>query len=118
MIKSIWKNTKRKMILLGVSSPDNELSKVLTKLISDPSVLILTEKTSNFSHPHAINSIDCLMAPLELDREKESHLRPDLLITIGGMIISKKIKSFLRNHKAKYHYHIGKTFANDTFFYL
>ena len=106
------------MILVGVSKPDAELSSVLSKLLEDPTVVVLTEKTSNFSHPKAIGAIDCLMAPLELEPKNQADLQPDILITTGGMVVSKKIKFFLREHQAKHHFHLGNTAANDTFFYL
>ena len=117
-LQSLWNKAKRKMILVGVSKPDAELSSVLSKLLKDPAVVVLTEKTSNFSHPKAIGAIDCLMAPLELEPNNLVDLQPDILITTGGMVVSKKIKFFLREYQAKHHFHLGRTAANDTFFYL
>lgn len=117
-LQSLWDKAKRKMILVGVSKPNAELSAVLSKLLKDPTVVVLTEKTSNFSNPKAIGAIDCLIAPVELEPHNQSDLQPDLLITTGGMVVSKKIKFFLREHKAKHHFHLGETSANDTFFYL
>lgn len=116
---SAWKKAKRKMILVGVSSSNPELASLLETLLQDPSVVVLTEKTSNFSHPNAVAAIDCLMAPLELEqRGSEKELQPDLLLTLGGMIVSKKIKFFLRKHQALAHFHIDQTKANDTFYFL
>ena len=116
---SAWKEAKRKMILMGVSSPNPVLTSLLETLLQDPSVLVLTEKTSNFSNPNAIASIDCLMAPLELEQcGNEKELQPDLLLTLGGMIVSKKIKFFLRKYQALAHFHIDQTKANDTFYFL
>lgn len=118
-LKVAWKKAKRKMILMGVCSPNTDLKKTLDKLIEDSGVLVLSEKTSNYSHPNAINSIDCLMAPLEIDQNGlELELKPELLITIGGMVVSKKIKSFLRTFQADHHFHVDTTKANDTFYYL
>ena len=118
-LKSAWKNAKRKMILVGVSQPNIDVANALHQLLEDPSVIVLTEKTSNFSHPAAIDAIDCLMAPIELEQNGgEEELKPDLLLTVGGMIVSKKIKFFLRKHKAAQHFHIDQTKANDTFYYL
>jgi len=118
-LKSAWKNAKRKMILVGVCQPNIDVANALHQLLEDPSVIVLTEKTSNFSHPAAIDAIDCLMAPIELEQNGgEEELKPDLLLTVGGMIVSKKIKFFLRKHKAAQHIHIDQTKANDTFYYL
>ncbi|MEH6407508.1 MAG: thiamine pyrophosphate-dependent enzyme, partial [Leeuwenhoekiella sp.] len=46
------------------------------------------------------------------------ELQPDLLLTFGGMIISKKIKAFLRKYQPKQHWHIDPKKAYDTFFSL
>lgn len=118
-LRSLWKKSSRKMILLGTHKPDPLLAAELNRLIEDTSVLVLSEKTSNYNHPKSIGAIDCLMAPLELEQSNgEADLKPDLIITLGGMVVSKKIKFFLRKHKATQHIHIGMTKANDTFYYL
>lgn len=118
-IQTIWKKAKRKMILLGTGKPNAALSGVLSNLLEDPTVVILSEKTSHFSHPKAIASIDCLMAPMEIEQHKnEEEFKPEVLLTVGGMIVSKKIKFFLRKHQPLHHFHIDTTKANDTFYCL
>src|SRR5690606_19533010 len=46
------------------------------------------------------------------------QLKPDILLTLGGMIVSKKIKALLRKHQPKMHWHIDEKFAPDTYFCL
>lgn len=41
------------------------------------------------------------------DEEELERLRPDLLITFGGHIVSKRLKKFLRSHKPKAHWHVA-----------
>ena len=114
-----WSKAKKKMLLVGVLPPDTKWQSLLEKLTSDPSVVLLTEKTSNLQYPNTINSIDCLMAPMELDQNTfNADLQPDLLITFGGMIVSKKIKAYLRKFPANHHYHIDPISAYDTFYHL
>lgn len=111
-----WNQSDKKMILIG-SLPSGSIDeKWIEKLAADPSVIVLTETTSNLHHPNFINSIDKLIAPL--DAEQLEKLKPDLLITIGGMVVSKKIKAFLRTYKPDEHWHIGAYEAYDTFFCL
>lgn len=117
----IWKSAKRKIVLVGVNAPHSVQQSLLNKLASDPSVLVLTETTSNLHHPNFFNSIDTLIAPLELVSNKEEQfeaLKPDILLTFGGLIVSKKIKAFLRAYNPEHHWHIGETRANDTFYCL
>ena len=111
-----WQNSIKKIILIGVSSPDVLSEKSIDLLAGDSSLLVLTENTSNVYHPSFCNKIDQLIAPLTNNQLKE--FRPEILITIGGMIISKKIKAILRDNKPNEHWHIGTHDANDTFFCL
>lgn len=111
-----WQNSIKKIILIGLSSPDLLSEKSIDLLAGDSSLLVLTENTSNVYHPSFCNKIDQLIAPLTNNELKE--FRPEILITIGGMIISKKIKAILRDNKPNEHWHIGIHDANDTFFCL
>ncbi len=110
---SIWNRAKRKMLLVGVAQPDEMLQIQLTHLTKDPSVIILTENTSNLSHPQFIDSIDQVVFPLH--DEDFAALKPDILLTFGGMLVSKKIKQLLRNNPPKQHWHIDAHRAPDTF---
>ena len=117
--KNKWRKAKKKMILVGVLSPDTVDNETFNLICDDPSVVVLTEKTSNLNHSMTINSIDTLMAPLEvLEKEKKTFLQPDILLTFGGMVVSKKIKSFLRNHPPETHWHVDSKKAYDTYYCL
>ncbi|WP_275314842.1 2-succinyl-5-enolpyruvyl-6-hydroxy-3-cyclohexene-1-carboxylic-acid synthase [Tenacibaculum bernardetii] len=109
----IWNASTKKMILVGSNFPDAELQNILNRFVEDESVLILTETTSNLYHPKFINAIDKLIFPLTETDFLE--LQPDLLVTLGGMVISKKIKQFLRKHQPKQHWHIDELTAMDTY---
>jgi 2-succinyl-5-enolpyruvyl-6-hydroxy-3-cyclohexene-1-carboxylate synthase len=111
-----WQKAKRKLILVGVNPPNSLASEVLEQLANDPSVIVLTETTSNLHHANFFPFIDQLIAPLN-ETEFEA-LQPDLLLTFGGLIISKKIKAFLRKYQPKHHWHVDPYRANDTFFRL
>jgi 2-succinyl-5-enolpyruvyl-6-hydroxy-3-cyclohexene-1-carboxylate synthase len=111
-----WHSSTRKMILVGVNPPGSVLDKYLKLIAQDPSVIVFTETTSNLHHPNFFASIDQLITPL--DATDFEALQPDLLLTFGGMIVSKKIKTFLRTNPPKTHWHIDEVFANDTFFCL
>jgi 2-succinyl-5-enolpyruvyl-6-hydroxy-3-cyclohexene-1-carboxylate synthase len=112
----IWNTSKRKMVLVGSNYPSELLQIQLEHLTKDPSVLVLIENTANVSNSKFINSIDKLIFPLE-DNEL-SHFQPDILLTLGGLIVSKKIKQHLRKFKPKQHWHVDAIRAYDTFFCL
>ena len=113
---TIWNGSKRKIVLVGEHFPDELLQIQLTHLSKDPSVLVLIENTANVSDEKFINSIDKLIFPLE-DFEL-AQFQPDILLTLGGMIVSKKIKQHLRKFQPKIHWHVDSKRAFDTFFCL
>ncbi|HLV63410.1 2-succinyl-5-enolpyruvyl-6-hydroxy-3-cyclohexene-1-carboxylic-acid synthase [Galbibacter sp.] len=117
----IWNSVKKKMVLVGVHSPDALPEEILEKLANDASVIVFTETTSNLHHSNFFPNIDKIIAPLELNKQDESYfkeLQPDVLLTFGGMVVSKKIKAFLRNYQPKHHWHIDPKKAYDTFYCL
>ncbi len=111
-----WNEATKKMILVGVNNPNTIRPKWLDELANDDSVIVFTETTSNVHHDEFFPSIDKIIA--SLDDEGFKKLQPDILLTFGGLIISKKIKAFLRKYQPKQHWHIGENDANDTFFCL
>lgn len=111
-----WNAAERKLILIGVLPPNTLEQQIVNQFAQDESVLVLTETTSNLHHKNFICSIDQLIAPL--NEEQFKALQPDILVSFGGMVISKKIKTFLRTYTAKHHWHIDEKKAYDTFFYL
>ncbi|MGX1930422.1 2-succinyl-5-enolpyruvyl-6-hydroxy-3-cyclohexene-1-carboxylic-acid synthase [Flagellimonas sp. 2504JD4-2] len=120
-IKTVWNSSKRKMVLVGVNHPNTIDDKTLEQLAADESVLVFTETTSNVHHPNFFPSIDSIVAPIEKSENKAalfSELQPDVLVTFGGLIVSKKIKAFLRKYKPKTHWHVDQKKAYDTFFGL
>lgn len=117
-IFSTWKKSPKKMILCGVSSPNALTEESLDFLAADPSVVVLTETTSNLAHYSFVQSIDTFIAPLEASGQDLSVFQPDVLVTFGGMIVSKKIKAFLRHYPPHKHFHIDDKKAYDTFYVL
>ncbi|MRX41164.1 2-succinyl-5-enolpyruvyl-6-hydroxy-3-cyclohexene-1-carboxylic-acid synthase [Flavobacterium sp. LC2016-23] len=112
-IVSVWNAARRKLVMVGVNDANAINDEVTEALAKDPSVVVLTETTSNLHHPAFINSIDTLITPFEEADFKD--FQPEILVTFGGMIVSKRIKAFLRKYKPKYHWHLDTLRAYDTF---
>jgi 2-succinyl-5-enolpyruvyl-6-hydroxy-3-cyclohexene-1-carboxylate synthase len=110
---SIWNSSKKKLVIVGSYFPNINLQNLLSQIVEDESVLIFTETTSNIHHPKFVNSIDKLIFPLNKNDYK--RLQPDILITLGGMVVSKKVKQFLRKYQPKHHWHIDNKNAFNTF---
>ena len=121
-LKAEWEGAKRIMVIVGVLYPNaldylsNELVHWLSK---DPRVLVFTETTSNVHHPEFIDSIDNIIAPMETHLDAQAigaALSPDLLVTIGGAVVSKKIKNFLNQYTPKLHWQIQNEIVVNPFF--
>ena len=110
---SIWNTSKKKLVLVGVNEPNAVEQKFLDKLANDPSVVVLIETTSNLHHPKFINTIDSIITPFT--HEDFLDFQPEILVTFGGMIVSKRIKAFLRKYQPNHHWHIDTLRAYDTF---
>lgn len=110
---SEWQSAKKKLILVGELLPNAIEQKYIESLANDESVLVLLEKTSNLHHPTFIDRIDTLISTFSED--EKLNFQPDILLTFGGMVVSKRIKSLLRNYKPKQHWHIDEIRAYDTF---
>ncbi|WP_298503334.1 2-succinyl-5-enolpyruvyl-6-hydroxy-3-cyclohexene-1-carboxylic-acid synthase [uncultured Maribacter sp.] len=117
----IWSKAERIMVLVGVNAPNSIDQSVLEMLGEDPRVMVLTETTSNLHHPNFFPSIDSILVPIEKSENKKElfkKLQPDVLLTFGGLVVSKKIKAFLRSYKPSNHWHIDSKKAFDTYFSL
>src|SRR5690625_6438332 len=84
--------------------------------MEDPSVVLFRSSTSNLKGSRVIPTIDMLLEGLSEDQRKS--LQPDLLLTFGGLIVSKKIKSFLRTYSPSIHWHVDPYGPLDTYFVL
>jgi 2-succinyl-5-enolpyruvyl-6-hydroxy-3-cyclohexene-1-carboxylate synthase len=110
---TIWNNATRKMILVGVNEPNEISVSTIEAIANSKSIVVMTETTSNFHHPTFINNIDTIITPFT-DADFEAFC-PEILVTFGGMIVSKRIKAFLRKYKPKHHWHVDPLRAYDTF---
>lgn len=101
-----FSNTKKILILAGQMSPNAELQQLLREISGKENVVIFTETTANLNFPNAIDTIDRVIVPLALTKQIKDFM-PDLLITFGGLIVSKKVKSLLREFQPARHWHIS-----------
>ena len=108
-----WNKAAKKLVLVGELFPNSVEQHFLDVLANDPSVVVLTEKTSNLHHPTFIDQIDTLITPFT--DEDFKAFQPEIILTFGGMVVSKRIKAFLRKYKPAHHWHVDELRAYDTF---
>ncbi|MBK6965293.1 MAG: 2-succinyl-5-enolpyruvyl-6-hydroxy-3-cyclohexene-1-carboxylic-acid synthase [Bacteroidales bacterium] len=111
-----WNGAFSKLILIGQVAEGVNISRLLTRLSEDPSVVIMMETTSNIHHPKFINCIDRVIDGI--DGAEIEKLKPEILLTFDGAIVSKKIKALLRKMKPEVHWHVSPDpdeFHTDTY---
>lgn len=104
LIERMNKYNKR-MIIVGQMSLiylfERKISKLLYKHFT-----WLTEHTGNRTIPGLpIKNFDT--AIYALPEEKLKKMAPELVITYGGHVVSKRLKKFLRTHPPKEHWHVS-----------
>lgn len=95
------RSDRRIMIITAVLSKNNELNQLINEFSNFENVIILKEHTSNLNDERAISTIDRVLELVD-----ESH-RPDIVVTLGEQIISKRIKAFVAQSDCK-HWHISE----------
>jgi 2-succinyl-5-enolpyruvyl-6-hydroxy-3-cyclohexene-1-carboxylate synthase len=110
---NIWNKSKKILILVGENKPNAIDSEIIECLANDDSVVVMTETTSNLHHPSFLNNIDTIITPFTNTEFK--NFQPDILVTFGGMVVSKRIKASLRKYQPKHHWHIDALRAYDTY---
>lgn len=98
-------NRNRKVMVLGGQGQwSDALKQQLKQLASLPQVTVMVEATSNLDDESFITCIDRAIEGVHSTNEND--LKPDLLITFGGAVVSKRIKGLLRKWKPEQHWNI------------
>jgi 2-succinyl-5-enolpyruvyl-6-hydroxy-3-cyclohexene-1-carboxylate synthase len=108
-LQDTWNQYSKILIVTGLLQPNKALNEALNLLGEQNNVAILTETTSNVFGDNFNRSIDRIVVAIE--DEGASEYTPELLITLGGPVVSKKVKAFLRKNKPQEHWHINT--SND-----
>lgn len=96
----------RILLVAGFGAPDHNLDKAVKKFASLPNVAVMAETISNLHDPQPLASmIDSVLC--EMSREERDKLRPDIVISFGGSLISRMLKQYLRSFPTIQHWSLG-----------
>lgn len=113
-VVDIWNSASKKWVLVGQVLPGPQWGPAIRTLAEDGNTLIWTESTTNLPEDATIGHIDRVINTLTEGEIEE--LAPEVLLTFGGAIISKKVKALLRQHRPKFHIHVDVRWPQpDTF---
>lgn len=92
------------MIVCGFMNPDHKMVRALKELEAIPNVCVMAETIANFSDSVDAHYVDLVLATLT--DEKRRSLEPDIVVSVGGALVSRKLKEFLRQSNAV-HWGVG-----------
>lgn len=97
---------KKIMFVAGFMQPDNKLQTAVSRLAKLPNVSILAETLSNLH----LESENYVIDPVFFSSESvDKNLVPDIVISCGGALISRKLKEFLRNNPPAEHWSFNQS---------
>ncbi|MCK4748090.1 MAG: hypothetical protein KAT15_13670, partial [Bacteroidales bacterium] len=86
---------KKIMILAGMGSPNEEILAVLRELIRNRQTVVIAENIANKPSRKFISNPELILAGAGEGELK--NLRPDVLITFGGQVVSRRLRQFLKS---------------------
>lgn len=109
----IWRQHPRRMIIVGQLAP-NQLKEFFVpqrlKMLYNAGVVVLFEQLSNLQVHLGAGAQSCITNFDEILSHctpgQQKLMVPDLLITMGGHIVSKRLKRFLRDNPPRDHWHV------------
>ena len=106
-IKQKWKSHSKILIVCGFSSERNpDMENSLVMIAENNEAVVVAENLTNLSDYNFIHSPERFIAAL--DNEKQVNFQPDLLITTGGAVLSKRLKKYLREFSPNEHWHVDE----------
>lgn len=96
---------KRIMLVAGFLLPDHSLNEAVSRLASLPNVTVMAENLSNLHLKDDATSVDATL--IRLSDDEKLALAPDIVISIGGALVSRKLKEYLRSVRALQHWSVG-----------
>ncbi len=98
---------KRILLLAGFMPPDHALNKSVNEFARLENVAVMAETLSNL-HPFSDDrwtGVDTVLSIMSEEEKKE--MAPDVVITIGGAVVSRKVKEWLRKCSPEAHWSLG-----------
>ncbi len=94
------------MIVAGFSQPDHNLDKAVRTFASLTNVVVMAETLANLHDPQPMSTmIDAVLC--DMNEEEKERMRPDIVISIGGALVSRMLKQYLRDYSPRYHWSLG-----------
>ncbi len=85
--------SKKILITVGFNFPDSRLNRALQRLAKFGNIVVAAEATANLHGPDFVKNID---ATIDAAADDCCGLKPDIVISTGGGLVSRKLKEIIR----------------------
>lgn len=91
------------MVVAGGMLPDSELSEILSVFAEEKGWLVIKEAQSNLKSMSSefLISPEAALTALGAGKARETDLVPELVISVGGPLVSVRLKEFLRRNRER-----------------
>ena len=96
----------KRMIIVGQLPPENGLSDLLKRVSEEQGVVVLADRLSNIP---AELTFPCDVMLRSVSEEQMQQLSPELVVSIGGHVVSKRLKQFIRHAPIQELWHVSPT---------
>ncbi len=101
-----FQNYSKRMIIVGQLPPENGLSDLLKRVSEEQGVVVLADRLSNIPAEISFPYDVVLRSASE---EQMQQLSPELVVSIGGHVVSKRLKQFIRHAPIQELWHVSPT---------
>ncbi|MDE6533669.1 MAG: 2-succinyl-5-enolpyruvyl-6-hydroxy-3-cyclohexene-1-carboxylic-acid synthase [Muribaculaceae bacterium] len=96
----------RVMLVAGFMAPDHRTHAALEGFCRLPNVVAMTETLSNLKIGEYATAIDTVLTAY--DESELDEIAPDIVISVGGSLVSRKLKEYLRRNSTRCeHWSVG-----------
>lgn len=96
------------MIVAGFGVPDYKLDRAVRMFAGLSNVVVMAETLANLHNPQPMSTmIDSVLC--DMTDDMQSEMKPDIVISFGGALVSRMLKQYLRTFAPSNHWSIGYT---------
>lgn len=99
-----WNASEKRMIICGEGVKNDLLNELINSIAEN--TIILAEPISNIKGEKIIAEVDRLM--MNIESANDNDFQPDLLISFGGSVVSKRMKQWFQKQKNLKHFRISE----------
>ncbi|MCW5909401.1 MAG: 2-succinyl-5-enolpyruvyl-6-hydroxy-3-cyclohexene-1-carboxylic-acid synthase [Chitinophagales bacterium] len=99
-------DSPKKLIVAGLRNAENKFRDTIAQLATRKDTVVFVESTSNCNVKGCVYDFDSCIELM--DTKSIKTFVPNMVVTLGNQIVSKRLKEWLRKYKPRYHWDIDQ----------